>query len=160
MTERLSRFLAKLLRHDARKRGLEVTSDGYVNIDAILELPEARNSSVTDIQDIVNNDKKGRFKLCGLQIKATQGHSMQLHANDDDDLTPITHLSEARVVLHGTRSRYWDSIKETGLSRKRRTHIHFAQGEHGQKSGFPPYCDMAIEINLGKALKGDELSLD
>ncbi|XP_021371175.1 tRNA 2'-phosphotransferase 1-like [Mizuhopecten yessoensis] len=155
MSDRLSRFLAKLLRHDARQRGLEVSTDGYVEVEAILELPEANNSTEDDVRKIVERDRKGRFKVKTsifnkLQIKATQGHSMQL---SDEDLTPITHASDARVVLHGSRSHNWESIKTTGLSRKRRDHIHFAQGESGQTSGFPSYCDIAIEINLNKALR-------
>ncbi|XP_053380459.1 tRNA 2'-phosphotransferase 1-like [Mercenaria mercenaria] len=150
---RLSRFLAKLLRHEATSRGLDITPEGYVVIEDVLRLPEARSFKVSDIEKIVANDSKGRFKIrthCGTkQIKATQAHSIQL---ESPELTPINHYSDARVVLHGTKTEYWPSIKAEGLSRKTRTHIHFAEGERVQ-SGFPPNCDMVIEINLELALK-------
>lgn len=160
MSQHLSRFLAKVLRHEARNKGLDVTPDGYVNVEEILELSEIRSNNYTkeDVRRIVQNDSKGRFKLrttrsSVLQIKATQGHSMQLNSAADPDLAPINHKTEVRAVLHGTRILHWESIKKKGLSKMNRKDIHFAQGERGQKSGFPPYCDMVIEINLEKALK-------
>ncbi|XP_060570625.1 tRNA 2'-phosphotransferase 1-like isoform X2 [Ruditapes philippinarum] len=126
--------------------------EGYVNIEDILELPEARRFSVSDVEGIVNRDGKGRFGLRtrnGMkQIKATQGHTMKL---DKLELTPINRHTDVRTVLHGTRKMNWQSIKTEGLSKRGRTHIHFAAGENVQ-SGFPPRCDMVIEIDLQKAL--------
>lgn len=149
----LSRFLARILRHEAINRGLDVTEDGYVDVEDILELPEARNKTEQDVKNIVRNDTKGRFSLrekCGiLQIKATQGHSLEIPKLE---LKLVTHYTQVRCAVHGTRSRNWESIKSQGISKMGRKHIHFAQGERGVKSGFPPYCDMAIEIDIRKAM--------
>lgn len=61
---------------------LWLLSDGYVNVEDILDLPEARNKTEQDVRNIVRNDNKERFSLresCGiLQIKATQGHSLEV----------------------------------------------------------------------------------
>lgn len=61
---------------------LWLLSDGYVDVEDILELPEARNKTEQHVRNIVRNDTKGRFYLresCGiLQIKATQGHSFEV----------------------------------------------------------------------------------
>ncbi|XP_060570626.1 tRNA 2'-phosphotransferase 1-like [Ruditapes philippinarum] len=147
---KFSRFLAKLLRHDAR--GLEVTPDGYVNIEDILELPKARGFTVSDVEGIVNRDRKERFcirtRSGKKQIKAAQGHSLEL---DKLELTPINRHTDVTAVLHGTRKMNWQSIKAEGLSKRGRIHIHFAEGEN-VRSGFPPRCDMVIEIDLQKAL--------
>lgn len=149
----LSHFLAKILRHEAINRGLDVTEDGYVDVEDILELPEARNKTEQHVRNIVRNDTKGRFYLresCGiLQIKATQGHSFEVPKLE---LKLVTHYTEVRCAVHGTRSRNWESIKSEGISKMRRKHIHFAQGERGVRSGFPPNCDMAIEIDVKKAM--------
>ncbi|XP_045207260.2 tRNA 2'-phosphotransferase 1-like [Mercenaria mercenaria] len=151
--KKLSHFLARLLRHEAKDKGLDITPEGYVNVEDVLRLPDARGFEVSDIEKVVANDSKGRFKIRNhfgtKQIKATQAHSIQL---ESPELTPINNYTDARVVLHGTKSEYWPSIKATGLSRKTRTHINFAEGEC-VKSGFPPKCDMVIEINLELALK-------
>ncbi|KAL5011670.1 hypothetical protein ScPMuIL_010221 [Solemya velum] len=148
----LSRYLAKLLRHDAPACGFDISEEGYVDVAEILE--EKPQYTEADVRKVVNNDRKGRFHLRThhgrLEIKATQGHSIQL---EKPDLTPITHFTEARTVLHGTSSSRWNAIKNEGLSRMRRTHIHFTTSESGARSGFPRGCDIAIEINMEKALR-------
>lgn len=122
-------------------------------MEDILELPEARNKTEQDVRNIVRNDTKERFSLrerCGiLQIKATQGHSLEIPKLE---LKLVTHYTQVRCAVHGTRSRNWEFIKSQGISKMGRKHIHFAQGERGVKSGFPPYCDMAIEIDIRKAM--------
>eukprot|EP00105_Crassostrea_gigas_P043130 XP_019927278.1 PREDICTED: putative tRNA 2'-phosphotransferase isoform X2 [Crassostrea gigas] len=147
---------AKILRHEAINRGLDVTEDGYVDVEDILELPEARNKTEQHVRNIVRNDTKGRFYLresCGiLQIKATQGHSFEVPKLE---LKLVTHYTEVRCAVHGTRSRNWESIKSEGISKMGRKHIHFAQGERGVRSGFPPYCDMAIEVDVEKAMNDE-----
>nr|XP_022322158.1 tRNA 2'-phosphotransferase 1-like isoform X1 [Crassostrea virginica] len=150
----LSRFLAKILRHEAINRNLDVTEDGFVNVEDILELPEASRKTEEDVRRIVKNDTKGRFSIRtkhgNLQIKATQGHSFKIPKLE---LKLVVHHTEVRCAIHGTRSRNWNSIKSEGISKMRREYIHFAQGETGVKSGFPPYCDMAIEIDVEKAMR-------
>ena len=59
---------------------LFLVTEGYVDIDAFLDLPEAACYTLADVERVVLKDSKGRFKIrehCGVkQIKATQGHSM------------------------------------------------------------------------------------
>uniref|UniRef100_A0A8W8L5B1 2'-phosphotransferase n=2 Tax=Magallana gigas TaxID=29159 RepID=A0A8W8L5B1_MAGGI len=127
--------------------------DGYVDVEDILELPEANNKTEQHVRNIVRKDDKRRFALREsrgiLQIKATQGHSLEVLKLE---LKPVTHYTEVRCAVHGTRIRNWESIKSKGISKMGRKHIHFAQGERGVKSGFPPYCDMAIEVDVKKAM--------
>ncbi|XP_052788200.1 tRNA 2'-phosphotransferase 1-like [Mya arenaria] len=152
----LSHFLAKLLRHEAQARGLHVSRDGYVDVEDVLQEAKGRVGTFTasHVRSLVDNDNKGRFKLKNeggkMYIKATQGHSFTF---SDSELIPIRRSLDVRGILHGTKRGYWPSIQLQGLSRKGRAHIHFAQGETGVKSGFPPHCDMAIEINLALALQ-------
>jgi RNA:NAD 2'-phosphotransferase (TPT1/KptA family) len=61
-------------------------TDGYVDVEEILELREASNKTKDDVRRIVRNDGKGRFTLRevtgqNLQIKATQGHSFKVSKN-------------------------------------------------------------------------------
>lgn len=151
----LSHFLSRILRHDAVEVGLEVSSEGYVDIEAILELPQASEYTLEDVERVVRRDSKGRFKIrehCGVkQIKATQGHSMQLES-PHQEMDTITHWTEAQFVIHGTRRRNLTSILADGLSRQNRSHIHFATGERNVQSGMPGYCDTVIELDMRKAL--------
>lgn len=153
---RLSHLLSRILRHAAVDRDLDISSEGYVDIDAFLDLPEAACYTLADVERVVLKDSKGRFKIrehCGVkQIKATQGHSMTLD-DPHKDMEPIRHWTEAQFVIHGTRRRNLDSIKATGLSRKGRSHIHFATGETNVKSGMPGYCDTVVELDIKKAME-------
>ena len=151
--KQLSKALVKLLRHDPR--GVSLTEEGYADVEDILDLSFFNRYDEDDIESLVDRDSKGRFakrRYCGkLQVKATQGHSIKL---SNPDLEIITHHTEARVVLHGTRKIHIDSIRLQGLSRMRRDHIHFTTAERGVQSGMPPRCDMVIEIDMEKALRG------
>ena len=49
----------------------------------------------------------------------------------DPELKPIEsgdEFGDDRTVVHGTFGKFWSSIKEGGLSRMKRNHIHFARG--------------------------------
>ncbi len=75
----------------------------------------------------------------------------------DPDLRPITDTSEYPVVVHGTYMKCWDQIRQHGLSRMRRTHIHFAKGEPGADgviSGMRKNAEVKVYIDLRKAMDG------
>jgi len=157
----LSKALSWLLRHAVLKEGLQFQYDGYVFVDDVLKHPTFVNKyTVDDIHQCVEtNEKKKRFGLkidevTGKEmIRAHQGHSLE-EANID--MREITDPNEFPVVLHGTYTRYWSLIKDKGLSRMGRTHIHFAPGlpkESGVISGMRSSADIYIYIDMEKALK-------
>ncbi|XP_078144220.1 tRNA 2'-phosphotransferase 1-like [Centroberyx gerrardi] len=62
----------------------------------------------------------------------------------------------AGEAVHGSYL-HWSSIQQQGLSRMKRTHIHLAAGlpgEGGVISGMRRDCDLAIFIDVPKALAG------
>nr|XP_061793063.1 tRNA 2'-phosphotransferase 1-like [Nerophis lumbriciformis] len=157
---KLSKSLSYALRHGANQMGLQLHSDGYVFVEDILAHPQFRSYKLEDIERVVAQNDKQRFKLsphpenCRLQIRANQGHTVQL---TDLELKPVLVGSPDCPVeaVHGTYMRNWSSIKQQGLSRMRRMHIHLAPGfpqEDGVISGMRRDCDLAIFINVPKAL--------
>ncbi len=107
---------------------------------------------------VVASCDKQRFHLTEdtetgrLLIRANQGHSIQ---DVVVDMTEISNVSEAPKVIHGTNRQAWESIREQGLSRMRRQHIHCAAGEPGDAgviSGMRRSCDIYIYIDLAAAL--------
>ena len=69
----------------------------------------------------------------GWLIRANQGHSVEMSAEDMSDLlTPLTledPSSLPEVVVHGTRKNLWPTIlRSGGLKPMERTHIHLATG--------------------------------
>ncbi|KAJ1108630.1 hypothetical protein NDU88_006006 [Pleurodeles waltl] len=156
---RLSKALSFLLRHGADKLGLQLGSDGFLYMDEILGLPQFRAYTQGDVLRVVENSNKQRFTVRShpadnrLQIRANQGHSLQV---EDLELIPITkETTLPDSVVHGTYLRFWPSIKSHGLSRMSRMHIHLAPGLPGAEdviSGMRKSCDLAIFIDLPKAL--------
>lgn len=73
----------------------------------------------------------------------------------DLSLVPIT-SSNGIEVIHGTYFRCWPKIKNEGLSRMQRNHIHFAFGLPDNKqviSGIRNTAQVFIYIDLDLALK-------
>merc|ERR1712045_379219 len=85
-----------------------------------------------------------------LFIRASQGHSME-GINPD-----LEHLSGADVpfAVHGTYYDAWEAIKETGLSKMERAHIHLAQdvpGSSGVISGMRASCEVLVWVDISWA---------
>lgn len=76
--------MSKLLRHDALKENLQISSDGYILVEELLQHRFLKDKcSIEDIKRIVNKNDKQRFNLIvnssgKLIIKANQGHSIQV----------------------------------------------------------------------------------
>ena len=156
---KLSKSLSYILRHGAEKEGFSTSSEGFIDVDAILCHRQFKIYSEDDIRQVVESNEKQRFALRRhpvshkLQIRANQGHSFEI---SDLELTPITKAEDAPVVVHGTYLSAWnDFISKEGLSRMKRTHIHFAAGVPGDDkviSGARSSVEVLIFVDISKAL--------
>ncbi|SPO30227.1 related to TPT1 - tRNA 2`-phosphotransferase [Ustilago trichophora] len=108
-TEQLSRALAYILRHGAEKEGLSIRSNGYVQLDHVLERPRVksvnmlaetetqakgakRRPNVQDVQQVTQANDKKRFQVMQDEdrvwwIRAVQGHSLKSIAVEHTPLT-------------------------------------------------------------------------
>ncbi|XP_074087282.1 tRNA 2'-phosphotransferase 1 isoform X2 [Macrotis lagotis] len=152
----LSKALSYALRHGAIKMGLPMGSDGFVSLDALLQLPQFRGFSSEDVYRVVETNEKQRFALRPgppVSIRANQGHSLQV---SDLELTPLSTSQDLPPILvHGTYWRHWPSIRQEGLSRRGRTHIHLSSGLPGDLhvlSGMRQDCEVAVVIDGPLAL--------
>ncbi|XP_010896630.1 tRNA 2'-phosphotransferase 1 [Esox lucius] len=156
----LSRRLSFALRHGANQMGLHMNPDGFIFVEELLAHAQFRSFSLEDVERVVATNDKQRFKLrpCPedgqLQIRANQGHSVQVC---DLELKAIQSGSPDCPMegVHGSYLHHWPSIRSQGLSRMNRTHIHLATGlpgEGGVISGMRTNCDLAIYIDVPKAL--------
>uniref|UniRef100_A0A670ZIU7 2'-phosphotransferase n=1 Tax=Pseudonaja textilis TaxID=8673 RepID=A0A670ZIU7_PSETE len=133
--------------------------DGFVDLGEILRLPQFKAWSEEDVKRVVETNEKQRFALCRhpssghLQIRANQGHSIQV---PELELTPLQDLQDfPETVAHGTLLRHWPAIRQRGLSRMGRTHIHLAPGLPGDGdvlSGMRNSSEVAIILDIPKAL--------
>lgn len=158
----LSMKLSGILRHgkDGFKRHID--SSGWLEIALLIReshFCQSNNVSYDQISSIVSKDNKNRFKISddGLKIKANQGHTIAIQ---DASLEKIT-LEKAHTysaVVHGTYMKALKPIMQNGLSKMRRTHIHFTASDRvdasiGVVSGYSNNCDLLIYLDICKAVR-------
>lgn len=154
----LSKYLSYILRHGAIKEGYEMDEKGFVCIDEFLK---RCTTTFDEIKQIVDTDNKKRFELIEKEnkwkqnkwyIRAAQGHSIDL---PEPGLKIVKDPSEIPIVVHGTNSKAYESIKVGGLNRMGRTHIHFSHGTPDDPtvvSGMRKSANVFIYIDVPKAM--------
>ncbi|MBW0468251.1 hypothetical protein O181_007966 [Austropuccinia psidii MF-1] len=157
----LSKTLSYILRHGAIKEKLQMRPDGFISLVDLLSRPTLKGFSSEDVYRVVAENEKKRFTIieepqpdgtCQALIRANQGHSLNVQ---DLQLDPVTELEKLPMVVHGTYSKFWESIARQGLKPLKRTHIHFAAGllgEDGVISGMRASCDILIYLDVEKCL--------
>nr|XP_043067661.1 tRNA 2'-phosphotransferase 1 [Drosophila bipectinata] len=157
---RLSKKLSWLLRHGAKKEGIPIQADGFVNVSDLANHPRFKCFTLEKLQQMTASDAKQRYTLRWNQeksiheIRANQGHSLAVLEGDSEGLERITHPSQAPQAVHGTYYRNWDRIKSQGLKKMNRNHVHFASSDtiNSILSGFRSDCQILIYLNVEKIL--------
>jgi putative RNA 2'-phosphotransferase len=121
---RVSKFLSKYLRHEPEGLGLSLSVGGWVNVDELLAACKKKSFPITreELEEVVekNNKKRFSFDSTGTQIRANQGHSVEV----DLQLNPAT---PPDILYHGTAEKHLDSIAITGLEKRARHHVHLSK---------------------------------
>lgn len=121
----LSKFLSLVLRHQPQKIDISLDSDGWVDIDVLLAALERNGRAVSraDLEQVVEENNKKRFKIQDGKIRANQGHSVKISLGLEPIEPPLT-------LFHGTATRFVDAILEQGLRKMKRHHVHLSQDEN------------------------------
>lgn len=121
----VSRLLAYVLRHRPQELGLELSRDGWVEVDLLLARLSERQGlrlSVSELHELVASDAKGRYSLREGRIRANQGHSVE-----DVEAVERTPRTPPERLFHGTTNERWARIQRTGgLSRMKRHFVHLS----------------------------------
>jgi putative RNA 2'-phosphotransferase len=120
---RVSKRLARHLRHVPEEIGLVLGEGGWVPVD---DLPEALRLhglrlSRRELDEVVSCNDKQRFAFdeTGSMIRASQGHSIPVEL----DLPPAV---PPKVLFHGTVAAALPAIRREGLRPMRRHHVHLS----------------------------------
>ncbi|KAK6142899.1 hypothetical protein DH2020_023247 [Rehmannia glutinosa] len=162
----LGRLLTRVLRHMASELKLDMRSDGYVKVQALLKLNlktfaniPLRSHTIDEVREAVRRDNKQRFSILEengeLLIRANQGHTIQT-VETESLLKPILSPEEVQVCVHGTYKKNLESILEGGLKRMKRLHVHFSCGlpTDGEViSGMRRDVNVLIFLDVRKALE-------
>ncbi|WP_353411914.1 RNA 2'-phosphotransferase [Arenicella sp. 4NH20-0111] len=120
--KKISKYLSFILRHQPDSIGLELSDEGWANINELIGKTRKFKLTKELIDTVVASNDKKRFLVSddGLRIKANQGHSVNVKL----ELEPMT---PPDVLLHGTAERFLDSIFRQGLKKQQRHHVHLSE---------------------------------
>ncbi len=136
---KVSKYLSKHLRHEPERLGLTLQPGGWVGVGELLAACAAHGFALTraELDEVVARSDKKRFSFdeTGARIRANQGHSTEV----DLQLEPA---EPPPLLYHGTPERNRDVIRETGLKRLQRHHVHLSGDEAtarkvGERRGKP-----------------------
>ena len=119
----LSKFLAKVLRHNPEAAGVTLDEEGWCSVDELIKGTKKQRNRFTkeNLEEIVATDEKGRyaFNEDHTKIRANQGHSVHVDLKLEPKEPPA-------VLYHGTATRFLDSIMKDGLKPMSRLQVHLS----------------------------------
>lgn len=122
--KKISKFLSLILRHKPEVIGLELNENGWAKTQELLDkmAKNGRAISFEVLQEVVENNNKKRFAFNEdqSQIRASQGHSLDVNLGYMPVKPPAT-------LFHGTAIRFLDAIQENGLIKGNRHHVHLSK---------------------------------
>jgi putative RNA 2'-phosphotransferase len=118
-----SKFLSKVLRHNPELLRLELDDGGWADVALLLRALAERNRALTreELEEVVRENDKQRFAMSedGARIRATQGHSIPVDLG-------LEAVEPPETLFHGTVGAYLASIRDEGLARGARHHVHLS----------------------------------
>jgi uncharacterized protein (TIGR02452 family) len=123
MSTRISKFLSLVLRHEPQRISIVLDEAGWTDVAALLDAAVAHGVVITrdELAHVVATSAKQRFALSpdGARIRANQGHSVEV----DLQLEPV---APPELLYHGTVERVLHGIRELGLLKRERHHVHLS----------------------------------
>lgn len=120
---KISKYLAKHLRHQPERLGLTLAPGGWVPVDVLLAACARHNFPLTraELDEVVARNAKRRYSYdaTGTAIRANQGHSVAV------DLQ-LAAVAPPPLLYHGTGERSIESIMREGLRKMARHHVHLS----------------------------------
>ncbi|MFZ2553707.1 RNA 2'-phosphotransferase [Psychrobacter urativorans] len=131
-TNKISKFLSYILRHEPQSINLTLDTEGWANIDQLISLANAAGQQLSreQILQVVESSDKKRFTLSenNISIRAAQGHSLRTVNISFQEQQPPA------ILLHGTAIRNIDAIKQQGLIAGARQHVHLTENDDTAKA--------------------------
>ncbi|TYK48167.1 RNA 2'-phosphotransferase [Actinomadura decatromicini] len=118
---KISKYLAKHLRHRPERIGLTLDAEGWADVADLLAAAARHSFPITraELEFVVDANDKKRYELDGDRIRAVQGHSIPV----DLKLPPA---APPQFLFHGTVRRSVPSILRDGLRPMGRHAVHLS----------------------------------
>jgi putative RNA 2'-phosphotransferase len=144
---RTSKFLSLVLRHKPETIGIELDAQGWTSVSDLLQALSRSSHplSLSELQEVVRSNDKQRFSFNEDQsrIRASQGHSLTIDLGYEEAVPPA-------ILFHGTSERFLTSIRQQGLIKGQRHHVHLSTDTEvarnvGKRYGKPVVLSIASE---------------
>lgn len=120
----LSKFMSLVLRHKPETIGIKLDENGYADLAELINglVKNGMTVDFLDIEEVVNSDNKGRYSFneTKTKIRANQGHSIKLNLELESKVPP-------EILFHGTSTKAYKIIKDDGLRKMNRHHVHLSE---------------------------------
>ena len=145
---RISKYLAKYLRHAPHELALTIQPGGWVPVDELLVAADKNGFPICydELVACVETNDKQRFAFdeTGDRIRANQGHSVEVDLQLEEREPP-------EVLYHGTVERFQPSILKEGLVRGKRHHVHLSKDvETARRVGSRKGKPVILEVDAGR----------
>jgi len=144
----LGRFLSLILRHSPSSAGIVLDDNGWADVKELLSGVNrtGRKIDIESLERIVRENSKNRYSFNEdkSKIRANQGHSVEVDVE-------LPEMRPPDVLYHGTATRFLQSIKESGITKQNRQHVHLSADVDtaiavGKRHGKP----MVLYINTAE----------
>lgn len=119
----IGKLMSLALRHNPKVLWLELDENGWAEVDKLIEgLNRKRISMDMELlTEIVETNDKQRYSFneSKTKIRANQGHSISVNLDLEEKTPPA-------VLYHGTVGKFLDAIREKGLLKMSRQHVHLS----------------------------------
>lgn len=142
--KKISKKLSFVLRHQPESIGIQLDGQGWADVPQLLKAFSKRYGLLTmeALKTVVENNDKKRFAFNAdfTKIRASQGHSIEVDLDYEAQTPPP-------LLFHGTATRFLDAIREQGLLKMQRHHVHLsADVQTAQKVGSRHGKVVVLEI--------------
>ena len=152
---KLSKFLSLVLRHQPELIGIDLDAHGWTGVDKLLAQMKAHGKQI-DFEALelileTNNKKRFSFNEDKTQIRANQGHSIDVDLGYTAKTPPST-------LYHGTGKKHVDSIYQSGIQKRNRHHVHLSKDiatavSVGQRHGKPVVFEILTQEMIGEGFE-------
>ncbi|WKX71589.1 RNA 2'-phosphotransferase [Streptomyces sp. XD-27] len=118
---RISKYLARHLRHDPERIGITLDAHGWVEIDVLIAAAAAHGFRFTraELDRVVASNDKQRYAVEGGRIRANQGHTVAVDLG-------LPRAEPPAYLFHGTVARAVAAIRAEGLRPMNRHAVHLS----------------------------------
>lgn len=136
---KIGRFLSLVLRHNPSAAGVLLDPNGWADVNELLSgvAKAGKRIDKETLERIVRENSKQRYSFNEdhTKIRANQGHSVGV----DVELTPA---KPPQYLYHGTADRFIKAIRQEGLKKGSRQHVHLSRDRQtavsvGRRHGNP-----------------------